>query len=110
MKHPVISYGDASSKACSLESDENNTDHDHSTRFKDMSFQQQNNNAAQMDEIRNPHIYINQQNLISHESTIFPSSSSSFWNTNSTQEEYVFSDHGNKWDDLKSIVDLGTMM
>ncbi|XP_049372811.1 transcription factor JUNGBRUNNEN 1-like isoform X1 [Solanum verrucosum] len=98
--------GDASSKACSMESDENNTDHDHSNSFKDISFQQQNYNnyEAQMDEIRN------QQNLISHDST-FPSSSSiSFWNTNSTQEEYLFGDHGNKWDDLKSIVDLATMM
>ncbi|KAK4716536.1 hypothetical protein R3W88_014874 [Solanum pinnatisectum] len=98
--------GDASSKACSMESDENSTDHDHSNSFKDISFQQQNYNnyEAQMDEIRN------QQNLISHDST-FPSSSSiSFWNTNSTQEEYLFGDHGNKWDDLKSIVDLATMM
>uniref|UniRef100_M0ZL44 NAC domain protein n=2 Tax=Solanum tuberosum TaxID=4113 RepID=M0ZL44_SOLTU len=98
--------GDASSKACSMESDENSTDHDHSNSFKDISFQQQNYNnyEAQMDEIRN------QQNLISHDST-FPSSSSiSFWNTYSTQEEYLFGDHGNKWDDLKSIVDLATMM
>lgn len=70
-----------------------------------MTFQQENYNnyAAQMDEIRN------QQNLISLESTL-ASSSSSFWNTNS-QEEYLLSDnYENKWDDLKSIVDLATMM
>ncbi|XP_019069297.1 transcription factor JUNGBRUNNEN 1-like isoform X1 [Solanum lycopersicum] len=103
VKHPI---GDASSKACSLESDENSTDHDHSNSFRDMSFPHQNYNnyVAQMDETRN------QQNPIPHEST-FPSSSSiSFWNTNSTQEDYLFGDHGNKWDDLKSIVDLATMM
>ncbi|MCD9639412.1 hypothetical protein HAX54_023926 [Datura stramonium] len=101
VKHPV-SYGDASSKACSLES-ENSTD-DHSTSFKYMSFQQENYNAADQMDKRNPHFYMSQQILISQSS--FPSSSSSFWNTNS-QEEYLFSD-GNKWDDLKSIVDLAT--
>lgn len=77
----------------------------HPISFKDMTFQQENYNnyAAQMDEIRN------QQNLISLESTL-ASSSSSFWNTNS-QEEYLLSDnYENKWDDLKSIVDLATMM
>ncbi|XP_059318377.1 transcription factor JUNGBRUNNEN 1-like [Lycium ferocissimum] len=107
VKHPVVSlsYGDASSKACSLES-ENSTD-DQSTTFKDMSFQQENYNATigdnQMDE-RNSHFYISQQNLISQ--SPFTSSSSSFWNTNS-HDEYLFSD-GNKWDELKSIVDLAT--
>ncbi|XP_075080500.1 transcription factor JUNGBRUNNEN 1-like [Nicotiana tabacum] len=96
-KYPLVSlsFGDASPKACSLESENSG---DHSTNFKQMSFQQENNNGDDnlMDE-RNPHFY--QQHP-------FTSSSSSFWNTSNGEEEELFSD--GKWDELKSIVDLAT--
>ncbi|KAJ8568636.1 hypothetical protein K7X08_028169 [Anisodus acutangulus] len=100
------SFGDASSKACSLQS-EISDDHSNNINLKNMAFSQKNiNNAAsggnyQVDQ-RNS--YCNTSKPINIPQSSFTSSNSSFWNTSAEDQEYLFSD-GN-WDELKSVVDL----
>ncbi|KAK4369270.1 hypothetical protein RND71_013062 [Anisodus tanguticus] len=100
------SFGDASSKACSLQS-EISDDHSNNINLKNMAFSQKNiNNAAsggnyQVDQ-RNS--YYNTSKPINMPQSSFTSSNSSFWNTSAEDQEYLFSD-GN-WDELKSVVDL----
>lgn len=101
------SFGDTSSKACSLQSEISD---DHSNN---MEFPQKNiNNASsggnlnyQLDQ-RNSYYYNNSQPIATMPQLSFTSSSnSSFWNTSTAEDqEYLFSD-GN-WDELKSVVDL----
>ncbi|XP_070037378.1 transcription factor JUNGBRUNNEN 1-like isoform X2 [Nicotiana tomentosiformis] len=106
-KQPVIkqSFGDASSKACSLQS-ETSDDHSININFNKMEFPHKKNNTAtggnyQVDQ-KTTH-YQNSQPIITMPQSSITSSNSSFWNT-SAEEEYLFSD-GN-WDELKSVVDL----
>ncbi|KAJ8532625.1 hypothetical protein K7X08_012548 [Anisodus acutangulus] len=109
-QQPIVkqSFGDVSSKACSLQS-EISDDHSNNINFIKMAFPHKNNMHAasggnlnyQVDQ-RNS--YYNNSQPITMPQSSFTSSNSGFWNTNAENQEYLFSD-GN-WDELKSVVDL----
>ncbi|XP_060190114.1 transcription factor JUNGBRUNNEN 1-like isoform X2 [Lycium barbarum] len=107
-QQPIVkqSLGDASSKACSLQS-EISDDCSNNINFRKMAFEQNNNYTVsvgnyQVDQRTTD--YNNSQPITMPQSS-FASSNSSLWNTSTAEDqEYLFSE-GN-WDELKSVVDL----
>ncbi|CAN4084554.1 unnamed protein product [Withania somnifera] len=110
-QQPIVeqSFGDASSKACSLQSETSDDRSNNGINFKKTEFPQKNiNNAAsggnlnyQVDQRSS---YYNNSRPITMPQSSLTSSNSSFWNTSVEDQEHLFSD-GN-WDELKSVVDL----
>ncbi|KAK4713947.1 hypothetical protein R3W88_019854 [Solanum pinnatisectum] len=111
-QQPVVkqSFGDTSSKACSVQSEISDDHSNNVINFKKMAFPQKNiinassgGNLNYQVNQRNSY-YNNSQLITTMPESPFASSNSIFWNTSAEDQEYLFS-HGN-WDELKSVVDL----